>query len=209
MHHIQKYFLDATAFFYHYHDYPEEMHALAESMAPLYERGLRIIAESPAEITHWGGNFDEMITYAPYFEKEFVPWIRKAASAMEEKSKLILCHCDGENQGLMNLIRDSGMHVAEAVCPYPMTKVKIEEYYRSWSDRLTIFGGTPSILLLPDAAGEEEFWGYMDNLFKAIVPGRRFILGIADTTPRDSDFNRLVRIGELVATRGRLPLEKR
>jgi hypothetical protein len=206
MHHIQKYLLDATAFFFHYHDYPSEMRALAERMEPLYEKAIRIIADSPAEMTHWGGNFDDTITYAPYFEKEFVPWIRKASSVMEGKSKLVLCHCDGENRGLMDLIRDSGMHIAEAVCPYPMTKVKIEEYYRRWSDRLTIFGGVPSIVLLPETCNEEEFRDYMEALFKAIVPGRRFILGVADTTPRDADFDRLVRIGEMVNLRGRLPL---
>jgi 5-methyltetrahydrofolate--homocysteine methyltransferase len=99
------------------------------------------------------------------------------------------------------------MHVAESVCPYPMTKVKIEEYYRRWNDRLTIFGGVPSNILLPSSATDEEFQAFLDDLFKAIAPGKRFILGVADTTPRDADFSRLKRIGEMVQARGRLPLE--
>ena len=48
VHHIQKYFLDATEFFFHYHDYQKEMRGLAEAMTPLYEKALRLIAESPA-----------------------------------------------------------------------------------------------------------------------------------------------------------------
>jgi len=207
MHHIQKYFLDATEFFFHYHDHQREMRALAEAMAPLYEKALKIIAESPALAVNWGGNYDEVITYPPYFEKELLPWIQKASAAMEAKGKLVFCHCDGENQGLLDLIRDSGMHVAESVCPYPMTKVKVEDYYRHWADRLTIMGGVPSNMLLPSSAGEEEFLAYLDNLFRAIAPGKRFILGVADTTPRDAEFSRLVRIGEIVQARGRLPLE--
>jgi corrinoid protein of di/trimethylamine methyltransferase len=207
MHHIQKYFLDATEFFFHYHDYPKEMRALADSMIPLYEKALEIISQSPARAVNWGGNYDEMITYPPYFEKELVPWIQKASATMGAKGKLVFCHCDGENQGLLDLIRDSGMHVAESVCPHPMTKVKIEEYYRRWSDRLTIFGGVPSNMLLPSSAGDDEFQAFVDNLLKVIAPGRRFILGVADTTPRDADFGRLKRIGEIVQARGRLPLE--
>jgi corrinoid protein of di/trimethylamine methyltransferase len=207
MHHIQKYFLDATKFFFHYHDHQKEMRALADTMSPLYEKALKIIAESPARAVNWGGNFDEMITYPPYFEKELVPWIRKASAIMGAKDKFVFCHCDGENQGLLDLIRDSGMHVAESVCPYPMTKVRIEDYYRRWSDRLTIFGGVPSNILLPSSATEEEFRAFVDNLLKGIAPGRRFILGVADTTPRDADFSRLVQIGEIVQARGRLPLE--
>ena len=207
MHHIQKYFLDATEFFFHYQDYQKEMRALAEAMTPLYEKALKLIAESPARAVNWGGNYDEMITYPPYFKKELLPWIQKASSAMGARGKFVFCHCDGENQGLLDLIRDSGMHVAESVCPYPMTKVKIEEYYRCWSDRLTIFGGVPSNILLPSSATDEGFQAFLDDLFKAIAPGKRFILGVADTTPRDADFSRLKQIGEMVQARGRLPLE--
>ena len=207
MHHIQKYFLDATEFFFHYQDYQKEMRTLAEAMTPLYEKALRLIAESPARAVNWGGNFDEMITYPPYFEKEFLPWIQKASATMGARGKFVFCHCDGENQGLLDLIRDSGMHVAESVCPYPMTKVKIGEYYRRWSDRLTICGGVPSNILLPSSATDEEFQAFLDGLWKAVAPGKRFILGVADTTPRDADFSRLQRIGEMVRARGRLPLE--
>lgn len=207
IHYIQKFFLNSTEFFFHYHDYYTEIQALAETIAPLYEKVLRIIGDSPADLVSWGANFDEVITYAPYFEKEIVPWIRKASATMEAKSKLVSCHCDGENQGLLDLIRDSGMSVAEAVCPYPMTKVRIEDYYRHWRKKLTIFGGIPSNMLLHDTASDEEFEAYMDNLFRGIAPGDRFIVGVADTTPREADFNRLIRIGELIQQKGWLPLQ--
>jgi 5-methyltetrahydrofolate--homocysteine methyltransferase len=89
----------------------------------------------------------------------------------------------------------------------PMTKVTIDEYYRRWADKLTIFGGIPSTLLLRESTTDGEFEVYLDNLFKAVAPGRRMILGIADTTPPQAVFERLVRIGERVEKEGRLPLE--
>jgi methanogenic corrinoid protein MtbC1 len=207
IHHIQKLFLDATEFYFHYQDYTKEMRRLAESMEPFYDRALELTAASPAEMVHWGGNFDEMVTYAPYFEKDLVPWIRKASERLGACGKYVSCHCDGENEGLMDLIRDSGMHVAEAVCPAPMTKVTIEEYYCRWAEKLTIFGGIPSTLLLRESTTDAEFEGYLDNLFKAVAPGKRMILGIADTTPPQAVFERLVRIGERAEKEGRLPLE--
>jgi methylmalonyl-CoA mutase cobalamin-binding domain/chain len=207
MHHIQKEFLDATDFYFHYNDCQKEMRALADSLGNFFEQGLKIIADSPAELVLWGANVDDMITYPEYFEKEITPWIRKASAALGEKGKVALVHCDGENFGLMDLIRDSGMNVAEAICPYPMTKVTIEEYYRRWSDKLTIFGGIPSNMVLAESATDEEFEAYLDHLFKVIAPGRRFVLGIADTTPPNAVFERLVRIGERVEKEARLPLE--
>jgi corrinoid protein of di/trimethylamine methyltransferase len=207
MHHIQKYFVDATDFYFHYHDYAKEMRALAESMGKFFDQIIQLVGDSSAEVVYWGANFDDTITYPAFFEKDIVPWIRKAADILGRKGKYVSCHCDGENLGLLDLIRDSGMHIAEAVTPAPMTKVPIEEYYRRWSDKLTLFGGIPSILLLRESISDEEFEAYLEHLFKAVAPGKRMILGIADSTPPKAVFERLVRIGEKVEKEGCLPLE--
>jgi 5-methyltetrahydrofolate--homocysteine methyltransferase len=106
----------------------------------------------------------------------------------------------------LDLIRDSEIDVAEAVCPFPMTKVTIDEYYRRWGDRITIYGGIPQSLLLAETASEEDFQDYLNNFFRAVAPGRRIIVGIADTTPPNAVFDRLIRLGERVAKEGRLPL---
>jgi methylmalonyl-CoA mutase cobalamin-binding domain/chain len=206
-HHIQKNFIDATQFYFHYNDYRKEMQQLSESVGHFFEQTLRIVADSPAEVVYWGANFDDMITYPTYFEAELMPWIAKAADLIGSKGKFVSCHCDGENRGLMDLIRNSGMHVAEAICPFPMTKVTIDEYYHRWSDKLTLYGGIPSILLLEESTTDEEFDAYLDNLFKAVAPGNRIILSIADSTPPKARFDRLVRIGERVQTEGSLPLK--
>ncbi len=207
MHHIQKDFLDPTQFFFHYSDYQKEMRALAEALEPYYEQQLKILAESPAIGAFWGANFDDMITYPPYFEKDILPWLKKASAELQAKGKIVLSHCDGENLGLMELIRDSGIDVAEAVCPYPMTKVRVGEYYERWCDELTVFGGIPSNILLDELCSDEEFEAYLDNLFRVIAPGTRFVVGVADTTPPDAVFERLIRIGERVEKEGRLPIE--
>jgi methylmalonyl-CoA mutase cobalamin-binding domain/chain len=205
--HIQRDLLDATRFFYEYHDHQSQMRRLAQSLEGLYEQLLKVVCDSPADVVLWGANYDEMITYPPYFQKEILPWLQKASHALEAKGKLLLCHCDGENQGLLDLIGVSGIHVAEAVCPAPMTKVPIEQYYGIWGKKLTIWGGIPQSLLLAQTASEEEFEAYLDHFFKAVAPGTRLIVGIADTTPPDADFDRLRRIGERVLREGRLPLE--
>ena len=207
MQHIQRDLLDATKFFYEYHDHYREMKELAESLEGLYEKILKVVCDSPAEMVLWGANYDDMITYPPYFEKEILPWLKRVSAALEAKGKLLVCHCDGENQGLLELIRISGIHVAEAVCPSPMTKVPIEEYYKRWSGSLTIWGGIPQSLLLAETASDADLQSYLDHFFRAVAPGRRLIVGIADTTPPNAVFDRLRRIGERVAREGRLPLE--
>ena len=206
MHHIQKYFLDDTEFFYHYNDYQKEMRELSECLEKFFNQTLEIIAKSPAEAALWGMSYDEMITYPPYFEKEIVPWLKKASIKLGENNIALISHCDGENAGLIDLIHDSGIHVAEAVCPHPMTKIKIGEYYKKWSDKMTIFGGIPSNILLPEIVTDDEFNDYLEYFFKAVTPGNRLIVGVADSTPPDADFDRLIRIGDRIEKEGRLPL---
>ncbi|TAK82408.1 MAG: cobalamin-binding protein [Betaproteobacteria bacterium] len=46
----------------------------------------------------------------------------------------------------------------------------------------------------------------MDELFRAVAPGRRIVLGVADEVPPQVVFSRLQRIAERVEREGRLPL---
>jgi methylmalonyl-CoA mutase cobalamin-binding domain/chain len=203
---IQRDLIDPTQFYFHYNDYQKEIRGLAERMEHLFDDILKICCDSPADMIMWGANYDDMLTYPPYFEKELMPWIRKASDALGARGKLVMCHTDGENFGLMDLIRDSGMHVAESICPHPMTRLTLAEYYQRWSGHLTLFGGVPSTVVLADTP-VEQFDAYMDDLFKAVAPGNRMVVGIADQVPPKVDFDRLVRIGERIAEEGRLPLE--
>jgi methanogenic corrinoid protein MtbC1 len=207
-HLIQRDLSDPTQFFIHYKDYYSEMCELAERIAPLQEKMLKILCASPAEVVWWGANFDDMLTFPPYFAQEIQPWIHHAAQSLGAAGKLVLCHTDGENRGLMDLIRDSGMHIAESFCPTPMTKVSLAEYYQHWSGQLTLFGGIPSTVVMPGTS-EADFEAYLDELFRAVAPGQRIVIGIADEVPPSAIFSRLQRIGERIEREGRLPLQAR
>lgn len=206
MQQIQRDLIDATQFFIHYKDHEKELRALTERMEPLFDRILDICCASPAQVVNWASNFDDMLTYPPYFAKEITPWIRKASERLAGAGKLLMCHTDGENFGLMDLIRDSGMHIAESICPAPMTRVPLEEYYRRWSGKLTLFGGIPSTIVLPETS-EADFEAYLDMLFRAVAPGTRMVVGIADQVPPNAVFSRLQRIGSRIEKEGRLPLQ--
>jgi methanogenic corrinoid protein MtbC1 len=209
MHFIQKTLLGATDFYLHYHDYPGEMAELAEALEPVYHRLIEILAQSPADAVLWSANVDDMITYPAYFEKEILPWCRKATKKLHSRGILAMIHPDGENRGLMELIPRCDMDIADAVTPYPMTRVDIEEYYDSWcrSGKLTIQGGIPEMLLLEESTTRDDLKNYMDHLFEVIAPGTRFIASIGDTSPPNTDFDRLLYIGERIEKEGKLPLQ--
>ncbi len=209
MHFIQKTFLDATDFYLHYKDCQREMARLAQALEHPYNQLIDILADSGADAVLWSANVDDMITYARLYGEHFMPWCHKAADKLSPNGIFLIQHPDGENLGLMDLIAQSRMDVADAVTPYPMTKVKIGEYYERWcrSGKLTIHGGIPETLLLEKSSSWDDLKDYMDNLFKVIAPGKRFVASIGDTTPPAADFDRLLYIGERIEKDGRLPLK--
>ena len=209
MHFIQKSLLDATEFYLHFRDYPQQMAELMAAMEGVYDQLLDVLSGVQMDALLWMANVDDMITYSTLYAEYFQPWARKAAETLKPKGVAMICHPDGENEGLMDLLIDSGMDVADAVTPYPMTKVRIEDYYDQWCrpGHMTIHGGIPETLLLDKSSRREDLEDFMDNLFKNIAPGHHFIASIGDTTPPDADFDRLLYIGDRIEKEGRLPLQ--
>jgi hypothetical protein len=206
MHHIMKEFMEPAKFYLELYDHPKELQQLCEDMEPYYDQIYRVLADSPAEVIFAGGNYDEVLTYPPFFRNHIMPHLQKFADILHPRGKLLQTHCDGENKGLLDLLAESGMDVAEAICPQPMTKVTITEVKKAFKEKITIFGGVPSVALLEESMSDEEFENFMKKLFREIAPGDRFILGISDTTPPDAKFERLLRITEMVRERGKLPM---
>ncbi len=207
MHHIMKILMDGTQFYFHHRDYGKQMEGLAESIGVYFRRVFKLLPEIPADIFHVGANFDDTITYPPFFRDHVMPWLQEAAEVLHPRGKFLMCHTDGENRGLMEYLYQSGLDVADSVCPAPMTKVSLAEYYSHWGNRITLQGGIPSNLLLAEATTDREFENFLDGLFKAVAPGNRLILGVADTVPPDAVFDRILRIADRMEKEGKLPIE--
>jgi hypothetical protein len=206
---IMRDFVDGTQFYYELADHPKELQALCEAMTPFYDRLVQVLADSPAEAVMMGANYDDTITYPPFFEEHILPWLQRWADVLHAKGKIFLSHCDGENEGLLDLLAQSGIDVAESVCAPPMVQCSLGAMRRAFGGKITIFGGVPSVVLLEDSMSEEEFEAHMRGLFAEIAPGDRFILGVSDMVPPDAQWERLVRIAEMVERHGALPLGAR
>ena len=205
--HLMRDLVDSTQFYYELADHPKEVQRLVEDMTPFYDRLVQILADSPAEAVMMGANYDDTITYPPLFAEHILPWLQRWAGVLHAGGKIFMSHCDGENAGLLDLLAVSGIDVAESVCAPPMVLCSLTAMRRAFGDRITIFGGVPSVALLEDSMTEAEFEAHMRGLFAEIAPGGRFILGVSDMVPPDAKWDRLVRIAQMVDDWGTLPFD--
>ena len=198
--HIMKELMPLEQFFYALHDYPEKVHRLADQIEPFFQQIQAIGADSPAEVLLLGGNYDDSITYPPFFEKYIFPALHDYAEVLHRRGKFLMTHTDGENLRLFPLYRRSGFDIADSVCPYPMTRCRLDEIRVNFGEHVTIWGGIPSTLLCDTSTPEDEFRRSIDETVGRYGRESHFILGVSDMVTADCEWDRMQYITEKVAT---------
>jgi Uroporphyrinogen decarboxylase (URO-D) len=199
VHHIMKELMPVEQFFYAFHDYPDKIELLAAAMQPYYESMKQIVAESSAEVVLLGGNYDDSITYPRFFETYILPPLHDYAQTLHQRGKYLMTHTDGENRRLMPLYLRAGFDIADSVCPAPMTRMTLAEIRAGLADRVTIWGGIPSVLLCQDSAGDEQFRNWITSLIESYGHQSHFVLGVSDMVTADVLWDRLAYITERIA----------
>jgi hypothetical protein len=202
---IQRYLMEIVDFFYLYVDDYIALERLSESVSNYYNQVIKIYESNEVEVVAWGGNFDDAITYPPFFKKEIVPWIQKVTTALHDKGKIVISHTDGENRKLLDLIKNSGIDGAESFSPYPQTKVTFKDYYENWADRLILIGGIPTDYFIRSSATTGELVSYLNQVQTIVSPTGRYIPGITDGFSPLGDFDRLRIAGDFFQNNSRFP----
>ncbi len=182
-------------FFYLYTDERGQLLDLARRLEPFYAALLAAVLKCDAEAVFWGANYDQDLTWPSFFAEEITPWLQRVARELHAAGKLLLTHCDGENQRLLPLYPACGFDVAESVCPAPMTRCTLAELRQGFGPRTTVWGGVPSVVLLDAEMDDAAFDRYLDEVMREAALGGRLILGVSDNVPPDANLARLAEIG--------------
>jgi uroporphyrinogen-III decarboxylase len=205
-HQLMIFFMGYQTFYLEMHDRPARVESLLEALTEQYRQVLALAAECPAPAIEVGANYDEQMTPPPVFEAYFATLYREARQILSSGDKILVVHGDGEMKQLLKLLMDCGIQVVEALTPKPMTSIDIAETRRLWQGRVCMWGCLATVVLT-DVFSDEDFERFMDDLFRAVAPGDRFILGFGDNVPTDALFHRIKRAAQIWAERGRYPLQ--
>ena len=99
-----------------------------------------------------GANYDEEMTPPSIFEKYMLPFYNEASNILHRGGKLMAAHLDGEMRGLLNLIGESGIDVAEAMTPAPQTTIDTQAHPRPVAGQSRLLGRHP------DGAAHRHLW---------------------------------------------------
>ncbi len=196
MQHIMRDLVKYEDFCLDLYDDPSLFDCCIEPITGLYNQIIESVLLTNAEIVLFGANYDETITWPPFFDEYIAPWLYKAYIKIHSAGKFLLTHTDGENEGLLPSYENCRFDIADSVCPAPMTKLSLQEYRDFFGKRTSIWGGIPSNIMLKDCYSFDDFKRYVENLIETCKPYDHLILSIADTTPPDADFDRILYLAE-------------
>jgi len=194
MHFLLRDLMSVDNFYYNLFVHTEEMENLAARLSVYCNRIFEITAACPSEVIMSGANYDQSFTPPDFFEKHILPELKNQSEILHKKEKYLLTHTDGENEGLLDLYLQSGIDIADSVCPAPVTSLTLKEIRESFGGRITIWGGLPFSIVLENSMSEYEFEKYLDMTLSDLGTGDHIILSIADTTPPAASFNRILKI---------------
>jgi hypothetical protein len=184
--------------FYFLADYPDEVNDLINTYHKKFLEAYKIASNSPIEIISNGDNMDYWTCPPDYFKKYAIPYYQDVRRILHEKGKLAQGHWCGRTSKLMELTKDCGLDIVEAITPKPMTDLDIVESLEILQGKVVIQGGIPSILMCNQGGTRQDLIKYVENLLGRIGKRKGFILGMGDNVPADADFERVAIISDLV-----------
>ena len=194
--------------FFHVVDHPQLFERLLAAVEEQGRRIQQIAADSPASVIVVDANATDAIPGPRLYRKYLLPYLKSCVDYLHGKGKLTVAHMDGDTQALLEPFLETGIDIAEAITPAPMSNFTLAEARQAWVDRVVIWGGVPTTVLCPDASTDREFEDFMRQLFEDIRPGNRFVLGLGDNLPTDGSLDRVRRISALVEQYGKLPMPR-
>jgi uroporphyrinogen-III decarboxylase len=205
-HHWMRSLVGYSNAYYHLNDYPNEVERLLTVMTERdRETVWKLAADSPARLLLHGVHFSDAMTPPSVFRQFITPYYDEFSRLLRSHGKTLALHADNNTRGILRDIEDAGYGMVECFVTAPMVETTLAEAKKTWDNRVIIWGGIPSAIL-EEPYTDEQFDAYLDNLFATIAPGDAFILGVADNVMPGAKLDRLERVSEAVAARGRYPI---
>lgn len=196
-HLVMREFTGYEGFYYQLADNPDRLEQLIAAIDEQQRALEQIAVDSPAQVLEFDGNYDGGLTPPPIYRRYFLEPHRRLVQACHRAGKLVATHTDGRQDGLMELILESGFDVAEAFTPPPMTNIGIAAARRAWGRRIAIWGGLAATAFT-DQFSEAEFDAHVWQALDETGDGRGLVLGTGDNVPTDGSLERIRRVARLV-----------
>ncbi|MHB1295085.1 MAG: uroporphyrinogen decarboxylase family protein [Anaerolineae bacterium] len=206
MHLLMKEYIGYNQFYYELYDNLPRLERLVESVTRVQMDMVRLGIDSPAQVIEVGANYDQVMTPPPIFREYMLPFYKQVVPMLHAAGKVVALHGDGDmGPELLGLMAETGVDAVEALTPRPMTSIDVSTTRALWGNRMTLWGGIPGILMT-DTYSDEDLETFLEELFAAVAPGNRFVLGFGDNVPTNGLYSRILQVVDFYHRHSSYPL---
>ncbi len=179
---------------YAVYDYEETMLKYFDALRECHFRLIDVINKSPIEIINFGDNVHSGTLSPEFFQKYVLKEYQMRCERLHSAGKFITAHFDGDNKGLMEFYKQTGLDGIEAITPIPQGDVTLEEVKEHLGD-MTLVDGIPAVYF-DETFSEEVLVECVHKILDLFAPN--LILGISDEISSTGDIERIRLVGKIV-----------
>lgn len=183
-----------------YMDYEEEFSEILGRIQDSEDEVFNIISSSPSIYVEFAENLSSEVTGKVFFEKFNSPCYTKRIKQLHESGKFVGIHIDGTLKPCLPMLGQCGFDVAEAVTPFPVGDIKVEDLRKAAGDDIIIWGVLPGALFSTQYS-DEEFEGHLKKVLHVFRDDDKFVLGVADQVPADGLISRVKKVREILESK--------
>ena len=184
-------------------DEEEEFNAILAQLEEKFDEAAAIAVACPSDVVMIPENISSECV-VPFYQQYMKPYHQKWTARIREAGKFSYVHQDGTTRGLVTqLSKESHFDVIEAVTPYPVGDVDIEEVGEMVNPETIIWGGIPGGLFNEVSCTDEEFEAHVIRCIQVMTKHPHYVLGVADQVVPCSSERRIKRVRELVEQYGK------
>ena len=206
MHKIQREYTGYQQSYLELADNLPQIERLIEMLQVQFDQIADICAACDAPAVEADGNYDISLHPPSFYRKWFQRPLQGFAAKMHAAGKIFLSHVDGQTEGLVELVEQSDIDIAEAWSPYPQTTITTADALKVWQGKVGIWGGLPTPVLR-ESYPADQFEAHFFSFLREIAPGASVVIGTGDNFPTDSSFERVRQVTRLVDEYCQFPLD--
>jgi hypothetical protein len=200
--------VDLDTFWYLYFDHTREMEALFEAAHQMLKRMCRACAEGPGDVVIQYDNLSTSLCSPKIWARYTPAWIDEYADILHKGEKTYLMHACGHLFQFGEMIQDLALDgLVDIATPPTGTLPDLATARRLWGPDKFIMGGIDATAQVE--LGPEGLKAHVARVLGSMDDGRRMALGTNDAVPKNTTWENLDAIGEVVREKGAFPLRDR
>ena len=161
-----------------------------------------ICCRSEAPHFLFGDNLSSDLQTPELFRRYSFDQYREIASRLHSAGKTVSAHLDGCLNGILSVVAETGVDVADACTPYPTGDLTPAEIRRQAGADLILFGGISPVMWLPQTP-ERDFIAHVREWLDLRRISPRLVQSAGDQVPPGTKIQRIKLVRELVDEYGR------